>query len=178
MQAALKAIITGDLLVRLGTAMDLKFATDDLLSGRSTLRMLYQEFDPNGRSYNSNTINDVYRLECHPKTPAGLERYVSSLDKLLLRCRDEKPSADMMLCSFYDNVHRVEVLRCDIEDYDRMEDDDSNRTYLWLRRACQRALEQWRAENARAIYATTLNIKSRGSGAAAKKAMPTPPHQS
>eukprot|EP00972_Heterocapsa_arctica_P085306 12572009-Heterocapsa_arctica.AAC.1 len=42
LQSALKAIISGDLLVLFGTEMDLNFAEGDLLSSRSTLHMLYQ----------------------------------------------------------------------------------------------------------------------------------------
>eukprot|EP00972_Heterocapsa_arctica_P078297 11545007-Heterocapsa_arctica.AAC.1 len=69
--------------------MDAKSAVGKLLSGRSTLSMLYKEFEPNGRSYDTDIIADVYELQCHTSM-AGLEAYCSRIDSLLARCR-EKP---------------------------------------------------------------------------------------
>eukprot|EP00972_Heterocapsa_arctica_P003652 544269-Heterocapsa_arctica.AAC.1 len=90
LQVALKHIIKGDLLVRVGNAMDVKTRQNDILSVRATLCMIAKEFEPNGRNYATDAIDDVYRLKCHPSLP-GLEAYMSGLDKLLLRCTEEQP---------------------------------------------------------------------------------------
>eukprot|EP00972_Heterocapsa_arctica_P005011 741996-Heterocapsa_arctica.AAC.1 len=69
--------------------MDRHSAIGDMVSGRSTLWMLYQEFEPTGRTYNADTMKDILKLECHPKSLARLQRYLSTLDRLFLRCRSE-----------------------------------------------------------------------------------------
>eukprot|EP00972_Heterocapsa_arctica_P067960 10033148-Heterocapsa_arctica.AAC.1 len=62
LQSALRDILKGDLAVRVGTAMDSKSDEGRLLSGRATLRLLYNEFEPDGRNFDTDTLSDVYDL--------------------------------------------------------------------------------------------------------------------
>eukprot|EP00972_Heterocapsa_arctica_P055936 8250386-Heterocapsa_arctica.AAC.1 len=70
---------------------------------------------------------------------ASLEFYLTQIDRLMLRCV-EQPTNDVMTVKFYDQVRHFNAIRRDIEDYDRMVDSDPNRSYAWLRSACNRAL--------------------------------------
>eukprot|EP00972_Heterocapsa_arctica_P021068 3101717-Heterocapsa_arctica.AAC.1 len=62
--------------------MDAKADEGRLLSGRATLRMLYNEFEPVGRNFDPDTLSDVYDLQCHTSM-AGLNAYCSRIDQLL-----------------------------------------------------------------------------------------------
>eukprot|EP00972_Heterocapsa_arctica_P050479 7422705-Heterocapsa_arctica.AAC.1 len=86
----------------------------------------------------------------------GLEHYLPTIDTLWLRCV-ELPTNDSMTVYFYDQVKLYSCIRRDIEDYDRMDDDDANRSYQWLRRACNRALDLWRTDGHRKSYLGALN---------------------
>eukprot|EP00972_Heterocapsa_arctica_P023242 3424302-Heterocapsa_arctica.AAC.1 len=79
--------------------MDAKADEGRLLSGRATLRMLYNEFERDGRNFDTDTFNDVYDLQCHT-CMAGLDAYCSRIDQLLARCR-EKPSGGILATRFY-----------------------------------------------------------------------------
>eukprot|EP00972_Heterocapsa_arctica_P079748 11750332-Heterocapsa_arctica.AAC.1 len=97
--------------------------------------MLYKEFEPSGRQYNTDSLQDVYDLTMINTLP-GLEAFLSQLDALLLRCVGEQPSLDMMTCRFHRQIEKLPVLNRDMEDYSRMRDDDPNRSYEWLRLRC------------------------------------------
>eukprot|EP00972_Heterocapsa_arctica_P044175 6520946-Heterocapsa_arctica.AAC.1 len=58
LQSALRDILKGDLAVRVGKAMDAKADEGRLLSGRATLWMLYNEFEPDGRNFDTDTLGD------------------------------------------------------------------------------------------------------------------------
>eukprot|EP00972_Heterocapsa_arctica_P057116 8428300-Heterocapsa_arctica.AAC.1 len=64
--------------------MDVQNARGKCLSGRSMLCMIYREFEPNGRSFNTDSLQDVYDLKMS-NTMSGLEAYCSRLDALMLR---------------------------------------------------------------------------------------------
>eukprot|EP00972_Heterocapsa_arctica_P068678 10149408-Heterocapsa_arctica.AAC.1 len=89
--------------------------------------MRYNEFEPDGRNFDPGTLSDVYDLQCHTSM-AGLEAYCSRIYQLLARCR-EKPSGGILATRFYRQVNRISQLARDIQDYDRMDDNDPNRTY-------------------------------------------------
>eukprot|EP00972_Heterocapsa_arctica_P066670 9838732-Heterocapsa_arctica.AAC.1 len=91
---------------------------------------------------------------------AGLEAYCSRIDQLLTRCR-EKPTGGILSTCFYQQICRISQLARDIQDYDRMNDDDPDRTYHWLRHACNRALDKWRADHHREDYAQTLKVRAK-----------------
>eukprot|EP00972_Heterocapsa_arctica_P027910 4104595-Heterocapsa_arctica.AAC.1 len=95
----------------------------------------------------------------------------------MLKCV-ELPTADVMANKFYRQVKHFSAIQRDVEDYDRMTDDDPRRSYDWLRRACVRALDLWRTDGHRKEYVATLKVrKPDGGGAAAKKASPAAPAQ-
>ena len=60
-----------------------------------------------------------------------------------------------------------ELLR-DMQDFDRMNDDHPDRTYIWLRYRCDQALDVFRAKNRRNDFAKTLH-GGKGPGAAAQE---------
>eukprot|EP00972_Heterocapsa_arctica_P035861 5275403-Heterocapsa_arctica.AAC.1 len=74
----------------------------------------------------------------------------------MLRCTGEQPSPDTLQCRFHRNIEHLPELLRDMQDYDRMRDDEPDRSYEWLRFACNRALEKWRATGHRRDYAATL----------------------
>eukprot|EP00972_Heterocapsa_arctica_P019029 2809440-Heterocapsa_arctica.AAC.1 len=61
-----------------------------------------------------------------------------------------------MTVKFYDQVRHFSAIRRDIEDYDRMVDSNPDRTYAWLRSACNRALALWRTSGHRREYVAAL----------------------
>eukprot|EP00972_Heterocapsa_arctica_P018771 2775605-Heterocapsa_arctica.AAC.1 len=69
---ALKAVVKGDLEVRSSRQMDIQNAKGKTLSGRGMLCMLYREFEPSGRQYNTDSLQDVYDLTTVNTFP-GLE---------------------------------------------------------------------------------------------------------
>eukprot|EP00972_Heterocapsa_arctica_P094826 13984606-Heterocapsa_arctica.AAC.1 len=74
-----------------------------------------------------------------------------------------------MTCRFHRQVKGVPELERDMQDYLRMDDQDPNRSYEWLRYRCEAALEIYRADLHRKDFARTLNSGGKGSGAAAAK---------
>eukprot|EP00972_Heterocapsa_arctica_P101354 14938752-Heterocapsa_arctica.AAC.1 len=79
--------------------MDSKAEAGRLLSGRATLWLLYGEFEPDGRNFDTDALSDVYDLQCHTSM-AGLEAFFSRIDQLLARYR-EKPSGGILATRFY-----------------------------------------------------------------------------
>eukprot|EP00972_Heterocapsa_arctica_P011718 1715633-Heterocapsa_arctica.AAC.1 len=67
----------------------------------------------------------------------------------MLRCTGEQPSPDTLTCRFHRQVEHLPELLRDMQDYARMNDDDENRSYDWLRFRCDAALEIWRANGHR-----------------------------
>eukprot|EP00972_Heterocapsa_arctica_P098316 14508674-Heterocapsa_arctica.AAC.1 len=102
--------------------MDSKAEEGRLLSGRATLRLLYDEFEPDGKNFDTDTFSDVYDLQCHTSM-AGLEAYCSRIDQLRARCR-EKPSDGSLATRFYREVNRISQFSRDIQDYARVDDYD------------------------------------------------------
>jgi hypothetical protein len=96
-------------------------------------------------------MSDVYDLKMANSMP-GLEAYLSRLDTALLRCTGEQPSGDQMTQIIFLNVQHLPEIRRDIEDYQHFDDSHPNRSYSWLRIACERALGQWRSTRHRADY--------------------------
>eukprot|EP00972_Heterocapsa_arctica_P012962 1904799-Heterocapsa_arctica.AAC.1 len=80
---AIKAVVKGDLEVRIAQQMDICNSRGKSLSGRGMLCMLYREFEPKGRQYNKDSLRDVYDLKMANTLP-GLEAYCSRLDALML----------------------------------------------------------------------------------------------
>jgi hypothetical protein len=70
---ALKAVVKGPLEVRIATAMDLALSVGKTLSGRSMLCMLFRWFEPNGRQFNTDSLQDIYDLKCTAQTLTGLD---------------------------------------------------------------------------------------------------------
>eukprot|EP00972_Heterocapsa_arctica_P108646 15999285-Heterocapsa_arctica.AAC.1 len=64
-----------------------------------------------------------------------------------------------MCCKFYAQVKTIGPLAFDIESFDRMRNDDANRTYCWLRAAVDRVLYKWRADQHRIVYSASLRSK-------------------
>eukprot|EP00972_Heterocapsa_arctica_P060378 8904508-Heterocapsa_arctica.AAC.1 len=83
----------------------------------------------------------------------ALQAYCSTLDALILRCHGEQPSADHLCNKFYAQIKNIDQLARDIHVYDRMCDDEPDRSYRWLRAAADGALDRWRAVEHRTIYA-------------------------
>eukprot|EP00972_Heterocapsa_arctica_P003452 514569-Heterocapsa_arctica.AAC.1 len=64
-----------------------------------------------------------------------------------------------MCCKFYAQVKTIGLLAFSIEGFDRMRNDDVNRTYRWLHAAVDRVLTNWRAEQHRIVYSASLRSK-------------------
>eukprot|EP00972_Heterocapsa_arctica_P013206 1940725-Heterocapsa_arctica.AAC.1 len=71
---AIKAVVKGPLEVRIATQMDIANSRGKTLSGRCMLCMLFREFEPNGRQFNTDSLQDIYDLKMS-NTLAGLEAY-------------------------------------------------------------------------------------------------------
>eukprot|EP00972_Heterocapsa_arctica_P012555 1844758-Heterocapsa_arctica.AAC.1 len=99
---------------------------------------------------------DVYNHRITENSLEALQTYCSTLDALVLRCRGEQPSEEVMCCKFYAQVKDIGPLAFDIEGFDRMDNDDVNRTYGWLRAAVDRVLTNWRADQHRIVYSASL----------------------
>eukprot|EP00972_Heterocapsa_arctica_P007508 1095340-Heterocapsa_arctica.AAC.1 len=86
--------------------MDIANSRGKTLSGRGMLCMLYREFEPNGRQFSTDSLQDVYDLKMS-NTLSGLEAYCSRLDALMLRCTGEQPSPDTLTCRFHRQVEHL-----------------------------------------------------------------------
>eukprot|EP00972_Heterocapsa_arctica_P059853 8828191-Heterocapsa_arctica.AAC.1 len=60
---AIKAVVKGTLEVRIATAMDKANSRGETLSGRGMLCVLFREFEPNGRQFNTDSLQDIYDLK-------------------------------------------------------------------------------------------------------------------
>eukprot|EP00972_Heterocapsa_arctica_P034714 5109615-Heterocapsa_arctica.AAC.1 len=132
-----------------------------MLSGRATLCEVFREFRPTGRTFNCDSLMDVYDHRITGNSLEALQAYCSTLDALVLRCHGEQPSEDMMCSKSLAQIQNVGAITFDIDGFNRMTNDDPNRCYRWLRVAVDRALDQWRAEQHRAIYSASLRLKRR-----------------
>eukprot|EP00972_Heterocapsa_arctica_P048482 7146270-Heterocapsa_arctica.AAC.1 len=81
--------------------MDKALSVGKTFSGRSMLCMMFRYFEPNGRQFNTDSLQDIYDLKIPSQTLAGLDSYLSQLDGLMLRCTGEQPSPDTMTCRFH-----------------------------------------------------------------------------
>eukprot|EP00972_Heterocapsa_arctica_P002250 324534-Heterocapsa_arctica.AAC.1 len=72
--------------------------------------MLFRHFEPNGRQFNTDCLQDIYELKLSPQTLAGLDSYLSRPDGLMLRCTGEQPSPDTMTCRFHRQVEKLPEL--------------------------------------------------------------------
>uniref|UniRef100_UPI0025913F09 zinc finger CCCH domain-containing protein n=1 Tax=uncultured Marinobacter sp. TaxID=187379 RepID=UPI0025913F09 len=162
---AIKQVAKGSLEDRIQTAIDRALLEGKMNSGRTMLCMLFRHFQPNGRSFNTDALLDVYNLTCKGNSLEAVERYLHMLDMLLLRCVGEKPSDDTMCSRFHKQVEHVPDLKRDMEDYSRMDDNDPLRTYEWLRGRCDKAIEIHRAKINRRDYEKGLQ-GGKGFGAA------------
>ena len=61
---ALRSIVRGDLQRRIGTATDRLVRQGSLMTGRSMLRMIVEEFRPNKRMADADSAADVLFLRC------------------------------------------------------------------------------------------------------------------
>ncbi len=132
-----------------------------MLSGRATLCAVFRAFNPTGRDFKADALQDVYDLQIANHSMEALQAYCSQLDALVLRCTGEQPSVDSMTNKFYEQVKGLPPILRDIQDCDRMQDDDADRTYSWLRRACDRTLDRWKAAAHRTVYAASLRSRRR-----------------
>ena len=165
---AIKATVKGPLEVRVATQMDKAISLGQTMSGRSMLCMMFRYFEPNGRQFNTDSLQDIYDLKIKSSTLPSLELYLSHLDSLMLRCTGEQPSPDTMTCRFHRQVKAIPELDRDMQDYARMDDTATDRSYEWLRFRCEAALEIYRADGHRRDFARTLQGGGKVPGAAAQ----------
>eukprot|EP00972_Heterocapsa_arctica_P085498 12600495-Heterocapsa_arctica.AAC.1 len=90
----------------------------------------------------------------------------------MLRCTGEQPSPDTLTCRFHRQIEHLPDLLRDMQDYNRMLDDNPNSCYEWLQFRCNAALELWRASGHRRDYAATLRPGKGLPGAAAAQTGP------
>ncbi len=171
---AIRAVLHGDLLTRVNTMLDVSLLGGRMLSGRATLCAVFREFRPTGRNFTCDSLMDVYDHRISGSTLEDLQAYCSTLDALVLRCLGEQPSEEVLGCKFYNQVKGFSALSFDIEGYDRMRDDDPNRTYRWLRLAVDRVLDIWRADQHRLVYTASLRSTRRSRRVPAKTPSQTP----
>ncbi len=163
---AVRALARGSLEDRIKTVIDQLLLEGKMISGRRMLCMLFLHFRPQGRSFNTDALLDVYNLTCKGTSLEAVEHYLHMLDQLLLRCNaTEKPSDDTMCARFHKQIEHCSDLRRDMEDYARMNDDHEDRNYLWLRGRVEKAIEVKRAAADRRVYEKGLQ-GGKGSGAA------------
>eukprot|EP00972_Heterocapsa_arctica_P018683 2763395-Heterocapsa_arctica.AAC.1 len=96
---AIRAVLHGDLLVRVNTQLDVAMLDGRFLSGRATLCAVIRNFKPIGRDFDSDALSDVYELLIANQSMEALQAYCSTLDSLLQRCR-EQPSPDHLCNKF------------------------------------------------------------------------------
>ena len=99
-----------------------------MISGRRMLCMLFLHYRPQGRSFNTDALLDVYNLTCKGHSLEAVEQYLHTLDKLRLRCVVEQPCMDTLCATFFKQVEHCPDLKRDIEDYTRMNDDHPDRS--------------------------------------------------
>jgi hypothetical protein len=162
---ALKAIVTGPLALRIARAIDEAIDEGRTATGRSMLCRFFQFFEPNGRQFNTDALQDVYDLVNRHHTLDSTEKYMCHLDSLLLRCVGEQPSPDTMTCRFHRQICNVPELLWDMQAYDRMPDSHPDRCYRWLREQVDRAIVVHRAAMHRKDFARTLTGTGRGAAA-------------
>ena len=152
---ALNSTIKGDLKTRIGTMMDEKLErTGEMLSGRSVLRMVVEHFRPNRRQNASDATGDVLFLECSSGAD-GLAQYLVRFDELMQKCKipiDERIFTPI----FEKQLRNARGMSQDLRDFDRMDDDDLDRSYLWLRRCADKQVERERERKQRKDYLTYL----------------------
>ena len=56
----------------------------DMASGRSLLTMFFRHFEPNGRQFDCDALQDIYDLTLKGNDLVALEKYMGILDTLLL----------------------------------------------------------------------------------------------
>ncbi len=162
---AIKAVAKGPLETRMQGAIDRALTRGEMVSGRSMLCMFFRHFEPNGRQFNTDALQDLYDLTIKGNNLEALERYTGILDSLRLRCTGEQMSDAILCCRFHRQIEHIPDLLRDMQDFSRMDDDDPLRTYEWLRMRCDKALEAYRATSHRIAFVKSL--KGHGSGAAA-----------
>jgi hypothetical protein len=162
---AMKAVVKGPLETRMQGALDRALAKGEMVSGRSMLCMFFRHYEPNGRQFDTDALQDLYDLTIKGGNLEALERYTGQLDALRLRCTGEQMSAAILCCRFHRQIEHIPDLLRDMQDYARMDDDDPRRTYEWLRLRCDKALEAHRASSHRVAFVKSL--KGGGTGGAA-----------
>ncbi|WP_288993243.1 zinc finger CCCH domain-containing protein [uncultured Marinobacter sp.] len=163
---AIKAVAKGPLETRMQGAIDRALSVGDMASGRHLLTMFFRHFLPSGRQYDTDALQYLYDHTLKGNDLAALERYTTVLDGLMLRCKGERLTDDVMLGRFHKNIKHLPDLARDIQDYDRMDDDDPQRTYIWLRGRVEKALDVYRAAKHKVDFERSLG-SGKGSGAAA-----------
>eukprot|EP00972_Heterocapsa_arctica_P063126 9313359-Heterocapsa_arctica.AAC.1 len=69
--------------------MDMALSVGKTLIGRSLLCMMFRYFEPNGRQFHTDSLQDIYDLKIPSQTFAGLDSYLAQLGGLMLRCTGE-----------------------------------------------------------------------------------------
>ena len=75
----------------------------------------------------------------------NLQRFITEWDGLLLSCR-EIPDKRILKALFLEQVQRHPWLRQDMHEYDKMANNDTNKSYDWLRSRVLAALERYRLQ--------------------------------
>ena len=104
---AIKAVAKGPLETRMQGAIDRALDLGHMASGRHLLTMFFHHFLPSGRQYNTDALQDVYSHTLRGNDMAALERYTTTLDTLMLRCKGECLSDDVLLGRFHKNIKHL-----------------------------------------------------------------------
>ena len=123
--------------------------------GLYLLRLILKEFATNRNTDIIHQITDLQRVSVHNN---NLEDFLNLWDLILGQMHPEDhPNPRHQQHYFLEALRKVQPLAMDMALYDRMEDDDPNKTYDWLRKVCERQICRGKKAKAALIAQTTCN---------------------
>ena len=116
-----------------------------LLTGRQLLYIMYLEFAEDLRRTTPHAISDLSKLVC--KNSAGLEHWLNSFRAIIEL--NTGLQTDLINYHVYEQLKEVDALKIDVQYYQRLDEDDPNKTYRFFVKAIKRYLQDKRQEQQR-----------------------------
>jgi hypothetical protein len=169
--STLTKLTKGEVAREVSTAAEKLYSADrSLLTGRQLYYIMLQEFAEDARKTTPHAISDLSKLTC--RNAAGLEHWLASFNSIVDLNFDLQD--DLINFHVFEQLKSIDVLKTDIDNFDRFEEDDPAKNYRYLTKAVKRLIRRTRTDKQR-VEIQTLNNNLPSAPALPSMPIPTVP---
>lgn len=141
---ALSKVLKGEPARKVALAAERAALTQEVLSGRQCLLLIYQEFRRHEAKSDASAYSNLEAIKCGA-TDASLESFLTLWDNLLLTFKTP-PSQDHLFTAFSSRVRHLPGLATTMAHLKRIPYGHPEKTYAFLKEACHSLVEELRTE--------------------------------